>query len=359
MSGTVDERPLAWWMTAAARHGLAIGSVAIVLAAVASFVPGGRASGRPVSLDASAPRPSGVLAYVGDSDYYGSNGKETLLSVAPDGDHPRTLLRPADVGMGLLEFSPSGRRLAYFRDSTSGARVYVMDVATRRAVPVFTLRGTSAYVDGLTWTSDGRALVLGTNERPGSSEAHSQTALWRIPLAGGKPRRLTPFDDAGDPATLPDGGLVYVVSKTFSSSSLKKSALWTSRPDGSHASRLFASPHFVDGPDAAPDGRLVAFSLVVTDTTSHLESFTMASHRRTNLTPPVGGRTDVSPFFSPTGREIVFLSSRAGRYASTTSHQLLDVYAMKVSGGRPKKVIGRKGNEWSAILVTWGDQAAS
>lgn len=66
------------------------------------------------------------------------------------------------------------------------------------------------------------------------------------------------------------------------------------------------------------------------------------------------GRTDITPSFSPTGKEIVFLSSRAGRHAGTKSQQLLDAYAMTVTGGRPRKVIGKAGDKWSAIVVTWG-----
>lgn len=346
---------------------IAMASFVAILAAAAALVPrGGAAAATPSPLDGptvSSSTPAvvssvsslpGVLAYVSDSDYYGSNGKETLATVLPDGTHERTLLAPADVGFGLLEFSPSGGRLAYFHDSSAGARVDVMDIATRKVVTVLTLRGTNAYMDGLAWTPSGRSLVVGSNERPGSSTVHSETALWRVPLGGGKPAELTSFEDAGDPAVLPDGDLVYVVSKTFSSTSLKKSAVWMSSPSGAHPQRLFTSTHFVDTPTVSPDGRTLAFSVVLTDTTMHLESVTISTRHRKNLTPLVKGRTDISPSFSPNGSEIVFLSSRAGRHATTKSRQLLDAYVMTATGKNPRKVIAHRGDKWSMVLVAWG-----
>ncbi len=307
-----------------------------------------------MSRAAAAPTPPGVLAYVSDTDYYGSSSKEALVTVLPDGTGKRTLLPPASVAFGLLAFSPTGQQIAYFLDSSSGVGIDVMDVATRHEVRVLLLRGTSAYVDGLAWTPNSRDLIVGTDERPGTSSVHPETALWKLPVSGGRRTRLTPYEDAGDPASLPDGDLVYVVSKTFSSGSLKKSALWLSGPDGSHPERILRSSDFVDGPAAAPDGRAVAFSVVVDDTTSYLESLTLATRRRATLTPLVKGRTDISPSWSPDGSEIVFLSSRAGRYATTKSDQLLDAYVMRATGASPKKAIARKGDKWSLLLVAWG-----
>lgn len=302
---------------------------------------------------ASSPR--GVLAYVSDSDYYGSGGEEKLATVSPDGLDERNLLAPADVGFGLLEFSPDGRRLAYFHDSPSGAVVEVMDVTTRKVHTVLRLRGSSAYLDGLAWTSGGRDLVVASNERPGSSTAHSETALWRVPVAGGRPKELTSFEDAGDPVVLPDGDLVYVVSKTFSSTSLRKSAVWASSPSGSHPRRLFTSSHFVHTPAISPNGLVLAFSVVLTETTMHLESFTMESRHERSLTPLVKDRTDISPSWSPNGSQIVFLSSRAGRHAASKSDQLLDAYVMTSTGEHPRKVISRGGDKWSMVVVAWGD----
>jgi Tol biopolymer transport system component len=313
----------------------------------------GETSSASTVVSAASP-PPGVLAYVSDSDYYGSGGEEKLATVLPDGTQERTLLAPANVGFGLLEFSPDGRRLAYFHDSQSGAVVEVMDIATRKVGTVLRLRGSTAYLDGLAWTSGGRDLIVASNQRPGSSTVHSETALWRVPVAGGTPKELTSFEDAGDPVVLPDGDLVYVVSKTFSSASLDKSAVWTSSPTGSHPNRLFTSSHFVHTPAVSPNGFELAFSVLYTKTTMHLQSFTMASRHRKDLTPLVKGRTDISPSWSPNGSQIVFLSSRAGRHAATESDQLLDAYVMTATGKHPRKVISRGGDEWSMVAVAWG-----
>lgn len=296
----------------------------------------------------------GVVAYVSDSDFYATSGRETLLIASPDGTDKRTLRPAGRVDIGLLQFSPTGRRLAYFLATSSGSSVDVMDVATKKVESVLTLRGSSAYVDGLAWTPDGRDLVVGINERPGSSTAHTETALWRVPLGAGKATRLTTFDDAGDPVVMPDGDLVYVVSKTFSSSSLKPSVVWKSAPNGSHRVRIFSSTHFVDTPALSPNGHTLAFSVVVNNTTTYLESLTVTSRSRRELTSPVKGRTDISPSWSPNGTDIVFLSSRAGRHASKKSEQLLDAYVMTATGAHPTPIIARKGDKWSVVLVAWG-----
>jgi Tol biopolymer transport system component len=314
-------------------------------------------SSSPSLVTSSVSALTGVLAYVSNSDYYSTDGgEETLVSALPEGTHRRTLLRPANVALGLLEFSPSGRRLAYFRASASAARIDVMTVANRKVVSVFALGSTSDYVDGLAWTPSGDALIVGSNGRPGSSRVHTETALWRVPVGGGKPKQLTSFEDAGYPAVMPDGDIVYIISKTFSSSSdsLEKSAVWMSGPNGKDAKRIFTSTHFVDTPAVSPDGRTLALSVVVGDDTTHLESVTLASGRRRNLTQPVKGRTDITPSWSPSGSDIVFLSSRAGRHATTKSKQLLDAYVMTATGKNPKKVIARSGDKWSVVSVSWG-----
>jgi Tol biopolymer transport system component len=296
----------------------------------------------------------GVLAYVSDSDYYGSDGRETLATVRPDGTHNRVLEAPASVGYGLLAFSPTGERLAYFRASPSTAKVDVMDLASRKVATPLTLRGRTSYVDGLAWSSNGRDLIVGLNERPGSTAVHSGSALWSVPVDGGRPKRLTPFDDAGVPTVMPDGDIAFVVSKTFSSSSLKGSAVWVIGPDGSRPVRILTSPHFVDTLAVSPDGRTLAYTVVLSATTTHLESVTVAGRHRATLTPAVKNRTDISPSWSPNGGDIAFLSSRAGRHAGTRSHQLLDAYVMAATGKGPKETIARNGDKWSVLVVAWG-----
>jgi Tol biopolymer transport system component len=324
---------------------------AFVIATV--IVSGGPASASTSPGASTAGSASGVLAYVSDSNYYGSGGKVTLATVLPDGSDRRVLLRPAAVRIGLLAFSPDGRRLAYFRGTSSTADVDVMDIATRKVVTSLRLHSTSAFVDGIAWTPNGD-LIVSTNEPPGSTTVHSKTALWNVPVAGGRAKRLTPFEDTGNPTVAPDGDIVYVVSNTYSSNSLKKAALWTCDPDGSHAHVILTSRHFLDTPAVSPNGTSLTFSVIQNDTSSYLESVTLSNGHRTTLTPLVKGRTDISPSFSPDGSEIVFLSSRAGRHGSAKSDQLLDVYVMTATGRHPRKVVGFRGDERSVVLVAWG-----
>lgn len=343
-------------LTGAGALACAAGAVIAPVAGAAPSAPSSLASTTSTtassSFEASLP---GLLAYTTDSDYYGSGGTETLATVHPDGSGRRVLLTSTTATLGLLSFSPSGQYLAYFHANSSIGRIDVMNLSTMAVHSVFTLRGNNAYIVGIAWTSGGSALIVGINEQPGKSVVHNETALWRVPVAGGKPTRLTPFEDAGDPSVAPDGDIVFVTSGTYSSTSAyEKSTLWIASPNGTDPRKLLSSGRFIAQPAVSPDGQTVVFSLISDDTTSHLEAVGTGGGGVTNLTPSVSGRSDILPSWSPDGSHLVFLSSRAGRYDDVKSDQLLDAYVMTASGGDVTKLIGFEGSEKSVYLITWG-----
>ena len=298
--------------------------------------------------------PSGLLAFVTDSNLYASSGKETLATVRPDGENRQVLVGPASTNIGLLAFSPDGTRLAYFRATPSKATVDVIELSSRKVTVSFVLRNKKAFVDGIAWTPNGRDLIIGSNERPGSKGARSEAALWRMAVSGGTTTRLTPFEDAGSPSVSPDGDLVYCVSKTYSSTTLQKTALYISRPNGGGPRLLLKSRHFIDTPAVSPNGGEIAFTLVLNDNTSHLGSIMVTGRHWSNLTPSVRGRTDLSASWSPSGRSLVYLSSRAGRHASTKAEQLLDAYEMTATGKDSRKVDAVHGDTRSFVVIVWG-----
>lgn len=77
----------------------------------------------------------------------------------------------------------------------------VLDADTGKPVKVFTDFQVNAGSGSIAWTADGSALIYTTVER---------SNIWRRPLTGGEPQRLTNFSDLTIVrfARSPDGRLV-------------------------------------------------------------------------------------------------------------------------------------------------------
>jgi Tol biopolymer transport system component len=264
------------------------------------------------------------------------------------------LLSSTTVAIGLVSFTPGGKQIAYYRGTPSSGGIDVMTLATSAVTSVLGLRGKTAFVDGLAWTPDGTDLIVGTNEVPGTSHSHTQSALWRVPVTGGTPQRLTAYDDAGSVSVAPDGSILYSVSETFSSGIYQSSALWTCAADGSDRRRLLDSARFVYQLSVSPDGQSVLITVATDDTTSHIERVAVNGSAVTSLTPAINGRADLSPSWTPDGTDVVFLSSRAGRHEGSKTHQLLDAYLMTGTGTGVTKEIAYEGTKESVEVVSWG-----
>jgi eukaryotic-like serine/threonine-protein kinase len=152
-------------------------------AAQLKFTPGGRFG----SIIGLSWTPDGQIVYAsnesGNYDIWVANaegGGRKQLTVDALTDHSPAV-------------SPDGERVAFISDRTGQQRVWVMDIDGGNQRPL----SPGDVRDRPRWSPDGRWLIYTT----------TNSALWKIPAAGGEPMRLTEID-ARHPAVSPDGRLV-------------------------------------------------------------------------------------------------------------------------------------------------------
>ena len=251
--------------------------------------------------------------------------------------------------------APNGRRVAFVRPSGVMSDLFVIDLAddgTPRGEPRLV-----SLIDGdtwgLTWTADGRHVVLSSGKPSGSSGLGK--TLWRIAaVPGAKPERIPLGEDVTAPAisrigarlafvrntwdaniwraTLSEAGgpppvLARFVSSTrndgnpqfsadgrrlaFASDRNGQSGVWVSDADGSNIEEVFSRAEKHSGtPRWSPDSQRLAF-----DSTAEgdfdVYVIRPGSRQPVRLTTEPGD--DAMPSWAPDGKWIYFASSRTGR----------------------------------------------
>ena len=240
-----------------ARAALVAAAIATLVAAACGGESGAGDDARPTTVAVVGER----IALVRD---------QRLLVRAPDGAE-RLLFRPeaSNVYPAFPAWSPDGARVAFVQsrfavtaDGDWGDDVYVIDAAggEPRLAWSHALRG--QQVQGLTWTVDGNALLVGmsTPETAANGTVVAfRSSIERIDLAAGSSTRLV--DGAVEPSLSRDGTrLVYLVPDT--SGATRVPGLWIAAGDGSDA-RALPLPDNLNPPFApriSPDATSIAFA---------------------------------------------------------------------------------------------------
>lgn len=255
-----------------------------------------------------------------------------LALIALEGDAPKLSI-DRTRGAEDARFNPDGTAIALTLSTAIGAEdVYTIDLA---AGSVTRITNDNAKVHGLDWTSDGRAIVYGSN-RAGSFGLH------RVSIGGGAPVSLLPsLQDVENPSVsgariayevwtetgglkvhgqsvpMPpdstrlewhpdiarDGAMAFVSDRGGAPE------VWLS--DGTKAKQL---THFGDAyihtPKLAPDGQTIAFSA---PQRGHFNLYLVDRNGvQKRLTDHVAN--DMSPAWSSDGRSIYFASDRDGAW---------------------------------------------
>ena len=236
----------------------------------------------------------------------------------------------------LPVFSPDGRWIVFARDSRES--VNELFVVRARGGPARQLTFDRQPTYGEAWTTDSKEIVFSSNRGNGGE------SLWRIPVIGGAPRRLSATLQGGFYPTISRQGNRLVYSESFKDTNIYAS-------DGPGFARRFVpgrlsaprglilSSRRDDSPSISPTDDRIAF---VSTRTGNEEIWVCerSGGRPVQLTA-FGGPATGTPRWSPDGRSIAFDSLAAGNP---------DIYVINAEGGAPRRLTG---GPFSNFMPSW------
>lgn len=228
-----------------------------------------------------------------------SSGRYNLWIADSDGHGARSALSSPEPIISP-SWSPSGAQLAYVSFESRKPVVYVHEVATGQRKVVADFKGSNSAP---AWAPDGRSLVA-TLSRDGGSQ------LYRVPLQGGEPQRLTSGNINTEPAFSPDGNTLYFVSDRGGNPQIYKMPA-----QGGAAERVTFSGNYNISPTVSPDGRWLAYVSRLSGG-FRLHLMELASGQVTPLTETLA---DERPSFAPNSRLLVYATQQGGEALMTTT----------------------------------------
>ena len=235
--------------------------------------------------------------------------------------------------VGRVAMSPDGSRIAFelkrfdLKDNKNFVQLMIVDVADSKTRPLTLGKHTDTLPK---WSPNGDRIAFLSDRDHGGS-------LWVMPMNGGEPDRVTDRDGTvHDYAFSPDGRrFAYTYQPLTDREKLardEKTDEWKKQAQYRHVSRLH---HKLDG---------VGFW---NGQYTHVHTISTIGGRPRRLTR--GPYDDCEPRFSPDGKLVSFLSNRVedpDRYLEN-----LDIYVVKLTGGRIKKLTAthgsRSAHSWS------------
>ena len=263
-------------------------------------------------------------------------------------------------------FSFDGKRLAFASCSDAGfsCDVYVADL-DGRGIPTQPFRRMTQQgllISGLRWTADSRAVVYagsgslwrvldaksaqpeaislagmnpnwpevsGRGARLAFADTKMEGDIWRFELGGGSRKHISSTHVDRGPMFSPDATRIAFVSDRSGGGE----EIWVARADGSQTLQLtYSGGSQAGSPRWSPDGRWIAFDLVVGDGARDIYIVDSAGGRPRVLVEH--SAQDRVPSWSRDGNFIYFTSNRTGRD---------EIFRATVSGGPPVQITDRGG----------------
>ncbi|WP_321470552.1 protein kinase [uncultured Paludibaculum sp.] len=238
----------------------------------------------------------------------------------------------------FASFSPNGEWIGFARIARS-LEVFVLPA--RGGTPKQLTFDRRPKTGRLAWTGDSREIVYSTEREFGGA------GLWRVPIAGGAPRRITGLlQFAGNP-TISRNGNLLVYTETWLDSNIYRSEGAGFSSSGvlgrfGRPERVIASSREDHSPSYSPDGSQIAF---ISNRTSQSELWTArrdgsGERQLTHFNGFAG-----TPRWSPDGQSIAF---------DLRSDQL-NIWVIRAQGGAPRQLTTDSSNH---MTPSWSPDGA-
>lgn len=322
-TGAGFEAPLIWYADGdrIAYFGTAVGGTvksSVVSVRTGKSVPLAPGETRPV-LGAPSPDGSHVAYFVID-------GAKTTIWVADSaGGNARQLTTEGfEVPVQYNEWSPDGKEILYESRRTGTSDLWVVPIDGGK--PRQLTRDVRNDWAG-TWSPDGKWVAF-------LSDRGRQTDVWIVPAAGGVERRVT--DDAVEErpplSWRPGSNTIAFVAATT------RAGVWALDLPTGKERRLTPDSLRTSWFNIAPDGTQINYVIERGGGIQDLAVAPLAGGPSRTLV--AGGGTVDSPWWSPDGSKIVFISDRGGSD---------DVWVVDVAGGAPRQLENWPGFEGPAV----------
>jgi TolB protein len=275
------------------------------------------------------PAPDGLIPY---RDYLGSH-----LEILDVHTGHRTILHHTSDSMQAPNWTPDDRALIYNRNG----RLYRFDLEERHATPIdtgFADRNNNDHV----LSFDGQQLGISHH----SATDAGRSIIYRLPISGGEPQRVTALGPSYLHGWSPDGQfLVYTGERNG------QYDIYRIRVTGEEETQLTNTPALDDGSEYSPDGAWIYFN---SSRTGRMQLWRMKPDGTQPEQITDDGFNNWFPHVSPDGRWIVFLSY--GPEVNPNDHPFYkQVYLrrMPADGGPATVIAYLYGGQGSINVPSW------
>jgi eukaryotic-like serine/threonine-protein kinase len=247
------------------------------------------------SYQAAAWSPDGRAITIAVRAYESGAYHYHLIETPVQGGAERPLTQKQWAWLGDLEWIPDGRGLIFEADENQGSGTRQFGYLSLPSGEVRSITNDLTLYDGLSLSSDSRALV--------TVQAERSSDVFAAPFA--EADRAKPITSGGHtewPAWTPDGKIVCTRSTGNAEN------VWVMEADGSNAKQLtMTTEGGIDAPRVSPDGRYVVFSSLPDSNIWRIDIDGNNAQRLTN------NESSSHPDLSPDGKWVVYADLGTGR----------------------------------------------